>query len=219
MGTLTLRHFAAAKELAGRETEPLDWAAGTVADLKAALGARGGRWTFLAACARYARDDEFLRDGDALHPDDEVLVLPPASGGGSRAVLVETAIEPGAAERLVDLDGTGGIATFVGTVRRQSRGLQVVHLEFSAYPPLATKELDAICGEAIARFGLVDARAIHRLGRVEIGEVAVAIACAAPHRGAAFDGCRYVIDELKQRVPIWKRESTTDGAVWIGSTP
>ncbi len=219
MATLTLRHFAAAKELAGCETEPLDWTAGTVADLKAALAARGGRWTFLAACSRYARDDEFLRDRDPLQPGDEVLVLPPASGGTMRATLVEAPIEPGAAERLVELDGTGGIATFVGTVRKQSRGLQVVHLEFSAYPPLAIKELDAICGEAIARFDLVDARAIHRLGLVPIGEVAVAIACAAPHRAAAFDGCRYIIDELKQRVPIWKRETTTDGAVWVGSTP
>lgn len=219
MATITLRHFAAAKELAGCETEPLDWTSGTVADLKTALGSRGGRWTFLAACARYARDDEFLRDADAVLPGDEVLVLPPASGGAVRALLVEAPIASGAAERLVELDGAGGIATFVGTVRKRSRGLDVVHLEFSAYAPLAIKELDAICAEAIARFELVDARAIHRLGLVPIGEVAVAIACAAPHRGAAFDGCRYVIDELKQRVPIWKRETTTDGVVWIGSTP
>lgn len=216
---LTLRHFAAAKELAGTDSEPLPWSGGTVRDLKAALAARGGRWQFLAGVARYARDDEFLRDGDELRAGDEVLVLPPSSGGAVLASLTEAPIEPGAAERLVELDGTGGIATFVGTVRKTSRGQTVTLLEYSAYAPLAVKEMDAICREAIDRFALTDARAIHRVGALQVGEVAVAIACAAPHRQAAFDGCQYVIDQLKQRAPIWKRETTGDGSVWIGSTP
>lgn len=216
---LRLRHFAAAKELAGVETEALAWPGGAVADLKLLLQARGGRWQFLAKVARYARDDEFLADGDALRPGDEVLVLPPASGGAPRAMLTEAPILPGAAEQLVDLHGTGGIATFVGAVRHVSQGQSVAHLEYTAHPPLALKEMERICEEAIAQFGLVDARAIHRLGLLQVGEVAVAIACAAPHRVAAFAGCQYVIDQLKARVPIWKRETTTCGAVWVGSTP
>lgn len=217
--TLNLRHFAAARELAGAEQESIAWTAGSVGDLKVALAGRGGRWTYLAKVARYAREDEFLQDSDALQPGDEVLVLPPSSGGVPRATLTEQAIEPGAAERLVQLDGTGGIATFVGAVRKVSKGEQVVHLEYSAHGPLALKEMERICDEAVVQFGLVDARAIHRLGLLQIGEVAVAIACAAPHRQAAFDGCQYVIDQLKARVPIWKKETTVSGAVWVGSTP
>lgn len=217
---LRLRHYAAAKDLAGCETESVPWPQpATVRDLKAVLAARGGRWEFLARCSRYARTDEFLSDADLLHADDEVLVLPPASGGAALATLTTEPIQPGAAERLVDLDGTGGIATFVGAVRKHSRGQAVVQLEYSAYAPLALQEMDAICAEAMQRFGLVDARAIHRLGTLQVGEIAVAIACAAPHRQAAFEACQYVIDQLKARAPIWKRETTSDGVVWVGSTP
>jgi molybdopterin synthase catalytic subunit len=113
----------------------------------------------------------------------------------------------------------GGIATFVGTARRWSQGQEVRYLEFEAYEPLALRELEAICQEAIDKFGLLDAQVLHRVGKVGLGEIAVAIACAAAHRSPAFDGCRYVIDELKQRAPIWKRETTLDGAVWVNSTP
>ncbi len=218
--TLQLRYFAAARDLAGSETEVIAFAAGdTVAKLKAVLAARGGRWAFLAKACRYARDDEFLFDCEQLYPGEEVLVLPPAAGGRTRAQLCSAPIEVGAAERLVDLEGVGGIATFVGTTRRWSKGEEVRFLEFEAYEPLALRELEAICAEAIQRFDLLDVQVLHRVGKVELGQIAVAIACAAAHRGAAFDGCRYVIDELKQRAPIWKKETTVAGAVWINATP
>jgi len=92
-------------------------------------------------------------------------------------------------------------------------------LEYSAHPALALKEMEAICTEAVAQFGLVDVSCLHRTGVLQVGEIAVAIAVAAPHRGEAFAACAYVIDELKKRVPIWKKETTADGASWLGSTP
>jgi molybdopterin synthase catalytic subunit/molybdopterin converting factor small subunit len=217
---LNLRYFAAARELAGCATETVMVPPpGDVATLQQLLAARGGRWALLAPVCRFARDDEFLLDGEALASGDEVLVLPPAAGGAARSQLTHVPIAAGAAEAAIDTDGVGGIASFVGTVRKVSGGKQVQHLEYSAYEPLAVKEMERICGEAMAQFGLCDVRIIHRLGLLHIGEVAVAIACAAPHRGAAFDACRWVIDELKRRVPIWKRETTEDGVVWVGATP
>ena len=218
--TLTLRYFAAARDLAGTETEIIAIPDGeTVLKFKARLAARGGRWAFLAKASRYARDDDFLFDCEQLYPGDQLLMLPPSAGGAARAHLTAEPIAQGAAEMLVDLEGVGGIATFVGTARRWSQGQEVRFLEFEAYEPLALRELEAICQEAIDKFGLLDAQVLHRVGKVGLGEIAVAIACAAAHRGPAFDGCRYVIDELKQRAPIWKRETTLDGAVWVNSTP
>lgn len=217
--SLTLRHFAAARELAGCELETVTWQQGTVTDLRALLAQRAGRWAFLAKVARYARNDEFLNDSELLLPGDEILVLPPAAGGAPRAHLVDAPIAPGAAERLVELAGTGGICSFVGTVRATSHGQAVVSLDYSAYRPMALQEMQRICDEAVAQFALIDAQAIHRLGLLQVGEVAVAIACAAPHRQAAFDATQFVINELKARVPIWKKETTADGSVWVGSTP
>lgn len=228
--TVTLRHFAAAKELAGADTEELVWKDGaTVAQLRKILTKRGGRWTFLAKHARFARDDEFLFEAEEIYCGEEILVLPPAAGGAGvaaaqaaapvRATLCHATIEPGDAERLVELDGTGAIATFVGTVRKESRGQRVQTLEYSAHEPLALKELERICQEAMERFGLIDVRVLHRLGLLQVGDIAVSLACAAGHRGPAMDACRFVIEELKARVPIWKKETTQDGHSWVGSTP
>lgn len=220
MSTLTLRYFAAARDQAGCETEAVPCEPGdTVKRLRERVVALHPPMVWLARASRFARDDEFLFDDEVLQPGDEVLMLPPASGGAPRAQLVDRPIETGEAERLLETAGAGGIATFVGVVRHQNLGKEVSFLEYSAYPPLAVKEMERICEEAVARFGLIDARILHRVGHLEIGEVAVAIGVAAPHRKEAFTACAYVIDEVKARVPIWKKEVTADGQEWLGSTP
>lgn len=108
----------------------------------------------------------------------------------------------------------GGLATFLGMVRRERGRREVVAIVYEAYEELAISELAAVCEEAEARFGARVA-AVHRTGRVEVGEPSVAAAASAPHRPAAFAACRFVIDELKVRAPIWKLMVYADGtAVW-----
>jgi molybdopterin synthase catalytic subunit len=111
----------------------------------------------------------------------------------------------------------GGIACFLGTVRNHHRGRDVVRLEYSAYAPMVEAECGGIVAEAESRWDVaVSLR--HRIGRLEVGDVAVAVVAASAHRDEAFTACRHVIEELKRRVPIWKREYYADGAVdWVGS--
>jgi molybdopterin synthase catalytic subunit len=111
----------------------------------------------------------------------------------------------------------GGVASFLGTVRNHHQGRQVLRLEYSAYNPMAEAECARIVAEAEARWD-VSIVLQHRIGTLEIGDIAVAIAAASAHRDEAFLACRYVIEEVKQRVPIWKREVYVDGSVdWVGS--
>jgi molybdopterin synthase catalytic subunit len=111
----------------------------------------------------------------------------------------------------------GGVASFLGTVRNHHQGREVLRLEYSAYLAMAEAECARIVAEAEARWDISVALQ-HRIGTLEIGDIAVAIAAASAHREEAFLGCRYVIEEVKQRVPIWKREVYVDGSVeWVGS--
>jgi molybdopterin synthase catalytic subunit len=115
----------------------------------------------------------------------------------------------------VEAPEIGGVATFTGLVRNHHQGRGVIGLEYSAYEPMAEQEMRAILAEAGTRWA-VRLAATHRVGALSIGEVAVAIAAAGAHRGEAFDACRYVIEEVKRRVPIWKRERYTDGTeAWV----
>jgi molybdopterin synthase catalytic subunit len=109
----------------------------------------------------------------------------------------------------------GGLVTFVGTVRDSSEAGRVTRMEIEVYPEMAEKQLEAIRGEALNRFGVEDVLVVHRFGDLRVGDNIVLVAVSAGHREAAFDACRYVIDELKKRVPIWKREHTPSGAWWV----
>ena len=113
----------------------------------------------------------------------------------------------------------GGIALFVGTVRNHNKGEDVVALEFSSYEPMAVAELTRIAEEARQQFGLRKIVVEHALGRVEVEGIAVIIAVSSVHRAAAFEGCQYIIDELKKRVPIWKKEFLTNGEYWVNARP
>jgi molybdopterin synthase catalytic subunit len=113
----------------------------------------------------------------------------------------------------------GGVVTFTGMVRRASHGKIVDHLEYEAYPPMATKTMGELVAEIEAEIAGVKLAVEHRVGRLEIGDVAVVIAAAAPHRAEAFAACRAMIDRLKDRVPIWKKEVGVDGEEWVGLGP
>jgi molybdopterin synthase catalytic subunit len=112
-------------------------------------------------------------------------------------------------------DGDGAVSLFLGTVRNVNAGRRVLFLEYEAYAPMAEREMQRIAEEACARFGVSRVGIVHRVGRLDIGEASVAIAVAAPHRAAAMDACRFVIDTLKVSVPIWKHEHFDGGEVWI----
>lgn len=119
----------------------------------------------------------------------------------------------------VKTDDTGGIVTFVGTVRNQTKGKEVIKLDFEAYEPMAISEMQKIAEQAVEKFSLNKITIHHRVGTLAIGEVPVIIAVAAPHRKAAFAACEYCIDTLKETVPIWKKEYFQDGEVWVSATP
>lgn len=115
--------------------------------------------------------------------------------------------------------GVGGVVTFTGCVREESRGKRVTKLEYEAYPEMAQKVFAQIADEARSKFDIVDIAIHHRAGALDVGETSVVVAAAAAHRAAAFDACRFAIDRLKQIAPIWKKEHSPDGAVWVEDRP
>lgn len=120
---------------------------------------------------------------------------------------------------LVTTPQSGGIDLFVGTVRNATAGKEVIRLEFEAYEPMALREMQKIVDNASGLWPLHAVVMHHRIGNLEVGETAVIIAVSAAHRDAAFDACRYLIDTLKQTVPIWKKEIFLDGEVWVSAHP
>ncbi|ETC97867.1 molybdenum cofactor biosynthesis protein MoaE [Asaia sp. HumB] len=131
-------------------------------------------------------------------------------------LLTETPIEPDSVARVLRRNEAGGYCSFEGWVRNHSEGQAVLGLDYQAYRPLAEAEAALILQEAESRFDIVAVSAIHRIGSLGLGDMAVWIGVSAAHRDAAFVACRYVIDEIKRRVPIWKRERYADGhSEWI----
>jgi molybdopterin synthase catalytic subunit len=136
----------------------------------------------------------------------------------TRSGIVTSPIDVGAIIDEVRNVEAGAIATFLGTVRDSSNSRKVTGLEYSAYAGMATHEMDAIVREATAIAPGVHIVAVHRVGDLAVGDVCVLIGAAHAHRGPAFDACRYVIEEIKKRVPIWKRERYADGSTeWVNA--
>lgn len=138
------------------------------------------------------------------------------------SAVVEQDLDPGhAVERVAD-PRCGGIAVFVGTVRETAaapggEGKEVVALEYDAHPSLAAERLHEVASEAARRWELVKVVTEHRIGRCDLGAPTVVVACAAPHRGDALAACRWIIDTIKESVPIWKKELYRDGSAWVGT--
>jgi MoaE-MoaD fusion protein len=204
---VTVRLFAGLRELAGWSRREV--VAATVADVWPALGLGNEPAGLLYAVNKeYAPADRVLSDGD------EVALIPPVSGG---AFLLSD--EPLSLDRVVAevrSDEAGAIATFSGTTRVHSRGRTVTHLDYEAYEGMAEKVMDEIAEVLLARYELTAIAIHHRIGRVAIGETSVVIAASAPHRQDALAACKEAIDELKERVPLWKKEVYEGGEEWIG---
>jgi molybdopterin synthase catalytic subunit len=130
--------------------------------------------------------------------------------------LVSETIDHAALTESVRRPDSGAVVTFLGTVRDLTEGRETVALDYEAYPAMAEKKLGEIECETRARWPVGEIALVHRLGHLDVGEVSVVVAVSCPHRGQAFDACRYAIDRLKEIVPIWKKENWADGsAEWV----
>lgn len=120
----------------------------------------------------------------------------------------------------VSSEEAGAVALFIGTVRNMTKGKPVDKLNFEAYDAMAISEMEKIIEQAGARWSIKKAAVIHRTGELQVSDIAVVVAASSPHRDAAFSACRYIIDTLKETVPIWKKEHFTDGSdVWVAAHP
>ena len=160
-----------------------------------------------------AHGERPLRDGD------EMALMPPVAGGA--AIVVGLRDRPSVEEALASVSSprAGGTGVFVGTVRDETDGRAVDRLEYSAYEEMASSVLREIAASAAEKWGLEGVAILHGVGEMHVGDVTVVVACSAAHRAEALEACRYVIDELKVRVPIWKKETGPDGSRWIGVEP
>jgi molybdopterin synthase catalytic subunit len=162
-------------------------------------------------------------------------LLPPVSGGAPEAAgesparqsagsqrhasIIRDAIDPQTTIARLKRGEDGAALVFEGVVRSQTRGRKTLYLDYEAYEKMALEQLESLADQALQRFQIRDVAIVHRLGRLEIGESSVLIAVVSAHRAAAFEACRWLIDTLKQKVPIWKKEYFEDGAVWADGEP
>jgi molybdopterin synthase catalytic subunit len=207
-----IRLFGQLRERAGAdvlETALPDGA--TVADALHELGRRPPLKELLARLpVRMAVNRELASAETSLRADDELALLPPLSGGsGPHARVTDRPIVAAEVTDLVRRSGAGAVVTFEGTVR------DVEFLDYEAYREMAEEQIAKILSAAIERHGLEAAAAEHRVGRVALGEPGVVVAVAAAHRDAAFAGARELIDEIKARAPIWKRELDRGATHWV----
>ena len=222
---VTLRCFAAVRDILDTDTVTVEVEAGTTA--RGMLEKLGQQHPALlrvpvafAVNCDYARADSVLSDGD------EVAFIPPISGGSGaqdlyRFDLTEGELDPRALEQECRTDRDGAVVTFAGTTRDHNDGAQVISLSYEAYTEMAQRVMCVLFEEAVKRFPITRARVAHRLGDVPVGEASVIVVVASPHRAPAFEACRFLMDRLKDEVPIWKREKLSDGAGerWIGDLP
>jgi molybdopterin synthase catalytic subunit len=223
---VTIKLFAILKDKAGRDQLEVPFAKGTVRELLTqVMTLYPGLADFLSpGRIMISVNQEFVRDDAPVRDGDEVALMPPFSGGSGRAGHVRIQTEPFAVDQEIERlksasSSIGGIVTFLGTTRDVSRERSVSKLEFEHYPGMAEKKLAEIRDRALREYGVVDVTIIHRVGTLPVGENIVLIVAAGVHRDEAFKACRFCIDELKRITPIWKKETTPEGEVWIEEHP
>ena len=223
------------RDIAGRDHEVVVLAEGVrLSDLYRQLEQRFPKLGSFRNSIALALNQEYSNPAAELHDNDEVALIPPVSGGSTdedstdehplpliseHARLVGEPIKTIPILAALKHPEDGAVATFDGIVRNNSRGRRTLYLDYSAYEPMALRQMEHLARQALANYAIRDARLVHRLGRLQIGESSVYIAVAAAHRAAAFDACRWLIDTLKKTVPIWKKEYFEDGAVWADGEP
>ena len=219
---VVVRLFGALREEAGTDRIDLELPEGALAgEARQQVADRIAAAAQLGERLRISVNMEFTPESHVLSDGDEVALLPPVAGGmgeadrSRRCTISDEPLDEASVVARVAGDDTGGVVTFVGTVRNQARGQEIEYLEYEAYPEMAESEMEKIAVEAARRWPGVRVAMAHRVGHLAIGDAAVVIAACAPHRGEAFEACRFCIDTLKQDVPIWKKEVAVSGAYWV----
>jgi molybdopterin synthase catalytic subunit len=236
---VTVRLFAILRQQAGWRERDLDLPAGaTIDDAWQALVALAPALSPSREVVRFARNRQYAQSSESLADGDELVLIPPVAGGALdrllRCEIVDAPIDDILLAELrasVPTASDGALVVFVGQTRdtpgspapgeeaaaARHAGESVTRLEYEAFAEMALEVLRAIGDEIEQRFGVRRLAIIHRTGIVAVGQASVVIAAAAPHRAAAFDACRYAIEELKARAPIWKAEHFASGSVWLGA--
>lgn len=191
---------------------------GTAGDVLEAVARRHPSFSWIAGTLQVAVNLEVVPAEHPVRAGDEVALLPPVAGGAAR-IAVGLRERPSVEEALeaVASPEAGGTVAFVGTVR--SDGARVDRLMYSAYEAMAERVLREVAEEAAVKWPLEGVAVLHAAGDLAVGERTVVVACSAPHRAEAFEACRHVIDEVKRRVPIWKKEVGPEVERWIGLDP
>jgi len=214
--------FGLLKDAAGRPSEWLELPDGsTLADLIQHYELRIPKLQELLPSLALSVNQHYAGPGTVLGHNDEVALLPPVSGGSavSRAAIVHEPIDTRAVLERIKRPEDGAAIVFEGVVRNNTRGRKTLYLDYEAYEEMALKQMEELAVQALGQFHVRDVAVVHRLGRLEIGETSVLIVVASGHRGAAYEASRWLIDTLKQKVPIWKKEYFVDGAVWADGEP
>jgi molybdopterin synthase catalytic subunit len=215
-----VRLFGALAERAGAADHVLDLGEGsTAADVLAAVRGRHPDTAPLLDQVSVAVNLETVSAEHPLADDDEVALLPPVAGGATKILVGIRDRSPSVKEALeaVSAPGAGGTVVFLGTVRDRSDDLgRVERLEYSAYEEMAEKVLRDVAEEAARRWPLAGVAVLHGVGDLSIGDHTVVVACSSAHRDEAFEACRFTIDEVKRRVPVWKKEVGPSGERWVG---
>jgi molybdopterin synthase catalytic subunit/molybdopterin converting factor small subunit len=238
---VTIRLFALQRAQTGLRSHQLQLPEGAdvalawdalVAELPVIAGAEG--------VVRFARNGTYVDTAERLADGDELAIIPPVAGGADepdrfrRLEITEDSLDLGLLNELqhaVASSADGAVAVFVGQTRESAgtpapgqedtaarfAGQTVTGLTYEAFEPMAVSVLEQIADEIEARFAVRRLAVVHRIGDVGVGESSVLIVVAAPHRAEAFEACRYAIEELKARAPIWKSERFADGSVWLGA--
>lgn len=214
--------FAVLRERLGREQASYELPDGaTVASLLEVIGATTSTLVSLLPRVQVAVNQQVVRGERALCDGDEVALIPPVSGGAAprRIAVLPTPLSLDELVAAVAGPGCGATVTFTGHVRDHGQLAAVERLEYEAYVPMAEQVLGQIADEIERESPGVRVAIQHRTGALAVGEAAVVIAAAAPHRAEAFAACRQAIEQLKRRAPIWKKEVGPDGGAWIGMGP
>jgi len=216
-------YFAVFRERLGTDAEDVELGDGAgVPALVAALEERHDVVRALRGRYRVAVNQTMAAGDEALADGDEVALIPPVAGGADAARHVLLSSAPLSLDRCIAAvagPDAGGLVTFTGAVRATSHGERIERLEYEAYPDMAEKVMAELCAAIETELPGVRVAVEHRVGVLAIGDVAVVIAAAAPHRAEAFTACRAMIDRLKADVPIWKKEVGESGAEWVGLGP
>lgn len=223
---ITVVLFAILKDRAGRDELSINAGPSTVSELLKQIATEYPALKDMLSSGRVtvSVNHEFAKQNSRVQDGDEVALMPPFSGGDEPTGIIRIQTEPFSLDREIGRlknvsSSIGAIVTFLGTTRDISKGKHVAKLEFEHYSGMAEKKLAEIRERAIRDFGAVEVTIIHRIGILPVGENIVLIAVAAEHRDEAFRACRFCIDELKRITPIWKKETTPEGEVWVEEHP